>query len=111
MVIQIALFVVCLSLFFYTLILVSKKRLLLKYSLLWLALSAVLGFCALFPAPIYYLSKLVGFETPSNFLFVLAIIFLLLITLSLSVIASRQTAYIKSLVQELAILKAQLEQE
>ena len=109
MLIQIVILAACLALFVYTIILVSSKRLLLKYSLLWLILSLVLALCALFPDPVFFLSGLFGFEMPSNFLFVLAIFFLLAITLSLSVIVSRQSAYIKSLVQDLAILKEKIE--
>jgi len=105
MLIRVIIIVACLALFVYTIALVSSKRLLLKYSLLWLALSLVLALCALFPGPVYLFADFFGFETPSNFLFVVAIFFLLAITLSLSIIASRQNAYIKSLVQDLALLK------
>jgi len=93
----------------YIILLVSKRRLLLKYSLLWLTLSVVLCLCAAFPTPVYVLAQFLGFEVASNFIFVIAIFFLLAISLSLSIIASKQTERSKTLIQELAILKQQVE--
>jgi len=93
----------------YIFVLVSRKRLLLKYSLLWLTLSVVLCLCTAFPAPVYALAQFLGFEVASNFIFVIAIFFLLAISLSLSIIASKQTERSKTLIQELAILKHQIE--
>lgn len=102
---QILLIVVSIIFVVYIITLISRRRLLLRYSLLWIALSVILVFCAIFPEPIYRLSSFFGFELASNFIFLVAILFLLAISLSLSVIASRQTAYIKSLVQEVALLR------
>ena len=102
---QVFIVVVCLVFLAFIIYLVQRKRLLLKYSLLWLALSIVAGICALFPEPLFALAQLLGFETASNFIFVIGFFFLLAFCLSLSVIASRQTEYIKTLIQELAILK------
>lgn len=102
---QVILIIISVIFVIYIITLISRSRLLLRYSLLWIALSVILVFCALFPEPVYNLSSFFGFEVSSNFIFLVAILFLLAISLSLSVIASRQTAYIKSLVQETALLK------
>lgn len=102
---QIFIIAICLIFLVYIVYLVKRKKLLLKYSLLWLALSVVAGLCALFPGPLFSLAVLLGFETASNFIFVIGFFFLLAICLSLSVIASRQTEYIKTLVQDLALLR------
>ncbi len=96
-------------LFGYILRLVSRRKILLGYSLLWFLLAIILIICPLFPEPIFQLARLFGIELPSNFIFILAIICLLAICLSLSVIASRQTAYQKTLVQEVALLNKELE--
>lgn len=88
--------------------LVSRKKLLLKYSLLWMLLALVMMICALFPEPIFVLSKVLGIELASNFIFIVAIVCLLAICLSLSIVVSKQTAYTKSLVQEIAIINKQL---
>jgi len=105
LVMKIFIVAICLVFLVFIVFLVRKKRLLLKYSLLWLALVLVAAFCAIFPGPVYSLAQLLGFEVASNFIFVIGFVFLLAFCLSLSVIASRQTEYIKTLTQELAILK------
>lgn len=85
--------------------LVSRKKLLLKYSLLWMVLALLMMVSALFPEPIFVLSKTLGIEVASNFIFIVAIILLLAICLSLSIVVSKQTAYTKTLIQEIAIIK------
>jgi len=91
--------------------LISRKRLLLKYSLLWLILSVALFLSAVFPAPVYALAQFLGFEVAANFIFVIAIFFLLAISLSLSIIASKQAERSKTLMQELALLRHKVERD
>ena len=83
----------------YVLRLVSKGKMLLKYSLL----------CDLFPQLIFYCSTAIGFVNPANFLFLGAIVLLLAISLSLSVAVSRHVLAIKSLTQRIALLEKELE--
>lgn len=93
----------------YVIRLVVKKRLRLKYSLLWLALSLVALLCAIFPEPIFALARLLGFVVPSNLVFFLAIFFLLVLCLSLTVIVSWQARDIRQIIQEIAVINNQLE--
>lgn len=93
----------------YVIRLVVKKRLRLKYSLLWLALSLVALLCAIFPEPLFALAHLLGFVVPSNLVFFLAIFFLLVLCLSLTVIVSWQARDIRQLIQEIAVINNQLE--
>lgn len=90
---------------------VSKGRLLLRYSLLWLTLAIVTILVSIFPDPVYSLARLFGFDTPSNFIFFAALFFLLAICLSLSVVVSKQSIRIKNLIQNQALLEKRLEQE
>ena len=53
--------------------LVSRDKLLLKYSLLWLLLFAIGLVGALFPEAVYWISGLTGFISPSNFIFLISI--------------------------------------
>ena len=85
--------------------LVATKRLTMKYSFLWLGLILVIIVCGLFPIIPYALSDWLGFDTPSNFIFLVAIFFLLAIALSLSIIVSKQQRRITTLIQELSILE------
>ena len=89
--------------------LISREKLLLKYSLLWIALCVLGLICDLFPILVYWASDLIGFDTPSNFIFLVAIALLLAITLSLSVAASRAVIANKNLTQRVALLEKELE--
>ena len=106
---SIILAVIGLLLFAYIIRLVSSKKLLLSYSLLWMFLAIVITLCALFPAPIDWLANAIGVALPSNFIFIIGIICLLIVCLSLSIIASKQTAYSKTLIQEVALLRKEVE--
>jgi len=90
---------------------VSAGKLLLKYSLLWMLLSALVFLGALFPQPLFALARVCGFNTGSNFLFLVALFFILAIALSLSVIVSKQQAYIKTLIQDSAILRKKMDDD
>lgn len=90
--------------------LVSKDKLLLKYSLLWILLCVVILVCDLFPQAMYWASDLLGFVSPSNFIFLVAIALLLAISLSLSVAASRAILANKNLAQRIALLEKELEE-
>lgn len=90
---------------------VSRGRLLLRYSLLWLTLALVTMFVSIFPEPVYSLACLFGFDTPSNFVFFVALFFLLAICLSLSVVVSKQAMHIKNIVQNQALQEKRLEQD
>lgn len=85
--------------------LVAKKKLLLRYSLIWLALGCLLLICALFPDITYVISNYIGFINPSNFIILVGLAMLLCISLSLSLIVSKQSNSIKNLTQQIALLE------
>lgn len=109
LVLQIVMILGCLMLLGYVIRLVKRGRLLLRYSLLWLALAVVVIVCAVFPSISFGLAYALGFVAPSNFIFFAGFFFLLLISLSLSSIASKQALSIKNLVQRLALVEKELE--
>ena len=88
--------------------LVKRKHLSMKYSFLWIGLLAAICVCAVFPIIPYAASDLLGFEAPSNFIFLVAIFFLLAISLSLSIIVSKQQRRIAAIIQEFALLENRL---
>lgn len=98
----------CMALMLFVLHLVRSEKLQLKYSLLWLLLSVAVMLCALFPMPLIGVAKALGFEAASNFIFFAGFLFLLVISLSLSAIASHQKDDIKNLVQRVALLEHEL---
>lgn len=100
---------VFLFLLLYVCSLVSKGRLLLKYSLLWIFLCCLALLSLLVPDLVYCISNWLGFITASNFVLVIAIVLLLLISLSLSIAISRLVLAIKNLTQRIALLEKDLE--
>lgn len=101
----------CVLLVVYMLRFVIRGKLLLRYSLLWMMLAAVLLVCAVFPQPLSVLSAFFGFVTLSNFIYVVGFVFVLLIVFSLSVIVSKQTVAIKNLTQKIALLEKEIEMQ
>ena len=106
-VLRISVLLLCVFLTAVVLRLVSKESLLLKYSLLWLVLVILLVVCALFPDGLVFISRVLGFETVSNFALLIGLFCLLAISLSLSVIVSKQASRIKNLTQRLALVEYQ----
>lgn len=90
---------------------VSRGRLLLRYSLLWLSLAVITIVSSIFPEPLYSLAYLLGFDTPSNFVYFAALFFLLAISLSLSAVVSKQAVRMKGLIQRIALIEKELEQD
>ena len=104
MLVRIACAVVCVLFALFVMKLVARGRLLLKYSILWFVITCALLAVAIWPDPIYALSDVLGFLSPSNFLLLLGILCLLAVCLSLSVIVSGQASRIARLNQRLTQL-------
>lgn len=81
-----------------------------RYSLLWLSASALLLVLSLSRDILEYLSHAMGIYYPPSFLFLLAFLFLLLITLHFSVVLSGLSEKNKKLAQELALLRHEIQE-
>ncbi|OGW35298.1 MAG: hypothetical protein A2010_12405 [Nitrospirae bacterium GWD2_57_9] len=89
--------------------LIRRGRLKERYSLLWLLSGIVLLTFSLSRHLLEYVSHLVGVFYPPSFLFLLAFLFLLLITLHFSVVISGLHEKNKQLAQELALLRQEVQ--
>lgn len=87
---------------------VKHGKLLLRYSLMWLFLGVLLFVVALWPTPIFELSRILGFNVSSNFVFLIAVFFLLLIALSHARAISQQAIQVRKLTQRQAVLEKNL---
>ena len=88
--------------------LIRRGRLKERYSLLWLFAGGVLLVLSSSRNILDYISNLVGIYYPPSFLFLLAFLFLLLITLHFSVTISGLSEKNKRLAQELALLRQEM---
>lgn len=92
-------------LIFFILYLVRKRRISIKYSLVWLFPCIVLIFFTLWPGCMVWISKVLGFQTASNMVITALVCFLLIINLALTVIVTNQKEKIRLLIQETSIIK------
>ena len=91
--------------------LIRRGRLKEKYSLIWLFAGAVLLIFSSTRELLEYVSRLLGIYYAPSFLFLLAFLFLLLITLHFSVVVSGLSDKNKKIAQELALLRQELREE
>lgn len=88
--------------------LLKKKRLHLKYSLLWLAVGVLMILFIIFPQIIVAFSNLLHFQSSMNALYILLIGFLVIICVALTSIVSKQNNHIKRLTQNAALLEERI---
>jgi hypothetical protein len=88
--------------------LIRRGRLKERYSLLWLFAGGVLLVLSSSRTILEFISNMVGIYYPPSFLFLLAFLFLLLITLHFSVTISGLSEKNKRLAQELALLRQEM---
>ena len=88
---------------------VRRKKLREKYACWWLAVGITTLVLAAFPDLLYAAAVMVGVQLPSNLLFILSILMLLGVCLHLSWEISVVEDETRTLAEEVAILRVQLE--
>ena len=84
---------------------VKENKISIKYSLIWFLMAIVLLFVGLFPNFMEDLTDFFGFLAISNLVIGIILTLLLLITLILTIIVTKQKEQIKTLIQEVSIMK------
>ncbi len=90
---------------FLILFLLKKKRLNVRYAIIWLFSSFVFILFAIVPYSVFVLRDLLKMEMPVNVVFVIVFCFVLLLLLSLSSIISDFAEKLKLLTQQHALLE------
>ncbi len=90
--------------------LIRKQKMTFKYSMVWLAISAVVFLSALYPDYLFRLSEWVGFSLPSNFIFFLLVLFVVFLSLLLTIYANDQNSRSELLAQSIAKLEYRIQQ-
>ena len=88
--------------------LIRRGQLKERYALLWLVAGIILLIFSLSRGLLEYVASLVGIYYPPSLLFLLAFLFLLLITLHFSSVISGLSEKNKQLAQELALLRQEM---
>ena len=106
---QIFSILVSLTVFFFTIDLVRKKRLREEYSLLWLGTSVLMLVLIIRYDWLLALTNLIGAVLPTTTLFLGSILFLVLLAVQFSIKISKLSNQVKDLVQENALLRYEFE--
>ena len=91
------------------LVLLRKKSFNLKYSLLWLCMAAVMLVMVAFPGMVQFIAHKIGVTLPINAIFMAFIFIILLMLVSMTSIVSKQHREIKTLIQNVSLLKKEVE--
>lgn len=102
--------ILCLFLLILVFLVIKKNKMSLKYSLLWITFVFMIFISLLFHNQVFYVSKFLGFEAPSNMVFLIGFVLLMIITFVLTSIISRQNEKIVALTQEMAILNKKVKE-
>ena len=103
---RLGLVIVSLVLLIVVLMQLRKRRIPVKYSLVWMWSSLIILLSAIVPNIFSIIAKYLGFETMSNLVIAMFIFILLMISLTLTVIVSGQRKKITLLIQEVSMLKS-----
>ncbi len=104
----IALIIFSVLLFVITTIILKKGRMPEKYSLLWYFISLVIFVVAVFPNAFALITHKTGFQTMSNMIIGIILVLLTFLTMALTIIVSGQRKKTTLLIQELSILKSEI---
>ena len=89
-------------------IILKKGRIPMKFALVWYVPSIAIVLLALFPGLFEYIADFIGFQTISNLVAGFLFVVLFLIIIALTVIIAGQTTKINLLIQEVSMLKKQV---
>lgn len=90
---------------------IRKDKISIRHSLVWFLMALVVLFIGILPGLMEYITELMGFETISNFVIGIILSLLMIITLALTKIVTKQKEQIKILTQEISIIKEEIKHE
>ncbi|MDO4197474.1 MAG: DUF2304 domain-containing protein [Erysipelotrichaceae bacterium] len=106
---RIGLLLASLMVFILIIVTVIKKRLNIKYSIVWLLWALLALFMAIYPTSFYFLASVLGIELPVNAVFLVMIGLLYALTFYVYCMISKHNEEIISLTYEISALKKELE--
>ncbi len=89
--------------------LIRTQRLHLRESLMWLVTTAAAIVVTAFPSVLARAAHLVGIQVPANALFGAGLLYLAVNVLAITISVSKNTARVRRLAQECALLRAEIE--
>ena len=108
---RLGLVIVSLLLMIVVIKILKKGRIPIKYSLIWILSSIIIFLVSLMPSFIECISRLLGFVPMENMVVGIFIFVLLMITISLTVMIAGQKKKTTMLIQEISLLKHEVEKD
>lgn len=100
---------IAVAVYFVLLILLVKKRALsLKYSIMWFVAGFFMLLLAVFPTILDWFAHIVGIVTPVNALFAVMFFFVIIILVALTSIVTKLNEKVKTLTQNQALLEQRI---
>lgn len=109
---KLQLFLILLSILFLLLLInmIKKYEIQLKYALLWITMVIIMLIIASVPTIAFYFTDILGFQEPSNFVFLLGILCSLIIIFSLSISISNLSHKVRQISQEIGLIKKHIKE-
>ena len=89
---------------------IRRKKMNVSFSIFWIIAGFILIIFAIVPNMVEAVSKMLGFEAPSNMLFVLTIFIAFYLIFNLTTIMSQENKKNILLIQEVSLLKKKVEE-
>jgi hypothetical protein len=105
---QVFVVLIGIAMLFFVLNMVRRKRVREQYSLLWIMAVLVMTLAAVFIRPVERLSHLIGIYYPPAFLFLIAILLMLILQFHVSTVISNLREQNRNLTQDLGLLAAEV---
>lgn len=104
------LFLIIFAMFWFILIsyFLQKRKLPVKYSLIWYAIIIIMLILGIFPNVLVKISSFCGFQALSSFVVGIILTLLMFITLILTIIVANQRKLITKLIQEVSLEKKEI---
>ena len=93
------------------LLLLEKREISLKYTLLWLFAGVCMGILVIWPEMLTAITRIIGIESNMNGLFILAIAFVIVILMALTSIVTKQNEKIRSLTQTMGMMEKRIREQ
>ncbi|KXT79143.1 DUF2304 domain-containing protein [Streptococcus sp. DD13] len=108
---QIEMFVLAILILYAIIRMVNNRSFSVRRATPWLVIGLILVFISLFPQVVSWLAHRAGFALTMNFLLFAAVLFLFVLEIFDTSSSSRKEEQIKQLIQEVSLLKKEIEEK
>ena len=108
---RVALIIMSVITFFFVINQIRRSKIEIGESLFWIVMSVILVIISIFTQIPAFFSRLLGIQSPSNFVFLVAIFFTMLKLFTLSIEVAKEKQRMKSLIENVALKEKELEQK